>query len=136
MTYLLDVNALLALGVRRHIFHERIIGWLVRFEASDVPRIATCAITELGFVRVLSQARQYGFSVENARGLLGQLKAAQSPRFLFIADDHDVSRLPNWVTSPNQTTDGHLLELARANGAQLGTLDEHIPGAYIIPLSS
>ena len=28
MTYLLDVNALLALGLREHVFHERVAAWV------------------------------------------------------------------------------------------------------------
>ena len=32
-----------------------------------------------------------------------------------------------------QTTDGHLLMLARANGARLVTLDQFIPDAELIP---
>jgi hypothetical protein len=32
-----------------------------------------------------------------------------------------------------QTTDGHLLELARTHQAQLATLDTGIPGALLIP---
>lgn len=136
MMYLLDVNALLALGVRRHVFHDRVLAWIATLRGSGVPRIATCPITELGFVRVLSQARQYGFSVEDARRVLLEIKIAEVPRFVFIADDHDVSRLPSWVHSPSQTTDGHLVALAGANGAQFATLDEHIPGAYVIPRNS
>ena len=136
MTYLLDVNSRLALGVRRHVFHDRVLAWIASLAAAGIPRIATCPITELGFVRVLSQARQYGFSVEEARELLLRLKAIDSPRFVFIPDDHDISRLPPWVKNPNQTTDGHLVELANANGAQLATLDEHINGAYLIPQNS
>ena len=34
----------------------------------------TCSITELGFVRVLAQAPQYGFTVAHARALLLRLK--------------------------------------------------------------
>jgi hypothetical protein len=67
------------------------------------------------------------------RTLLQRLKKANVLPFTFIADDHDVSRLPAWVKYPKQTTDGHLAELARTNGAILATLDEKVPGAYLIP---
>jgi predicted nucleic acid-binding protein len=53
--------------------------------------------------------------------------------FRFIADDHDVSRLPAWVKTGRQTTDGHLAELARAHDSVLATLDERIPSAFVIP---
>jgi predicted nucleic acid-binding protein len=48
-------------------------------------------------------------------------------------DDHDVSRLPHWAKTGRQTTDGHLAELASAHGAVLATMDEKIPGAFVIP---
>jgi predicted nucleic acid-binding protein len=57
--------------------------------------------------------------------------AAHAP-FLFLADDRDASQLPSWVKSPRQITDGHLVALAAAHGAKLATLDEGIPGAYLI----
>jgi len=52
MTYLLDVNAIVALAVLNHEFHQRVARWV----QSSRPQLATCSITEIGFVRVLSQA--------------------------------------------------------------------------------
>jgi len=135
MTYLLDVNSLLALGVLHHEFHERVATWVIRLARKGLPNLATCSITELGFVRVLGQAQQYRFSVLQARELLLQLKANETIRCSFISDGQDISHLPRWVKSPKQTTDGHLAELARANGAQLATLDGKIPGSFLIPQS-
>ena len=129
MTYLLDVNALVALGFVHHEFHDRVARWL---KAQRFPEIATCSITELGFVRVLSQAPLYGFTVGQARSLLLRLKKTDVLSFTFIADSHDIAHLPTWVKSAKQTTDGHLAELANANGAMLATLDSKIPGAYLI----
>ncbi|HTQ59772.1 MAG TPA: PIN domain-containing protein [Candidatus Solibacter sp.] len=133
MRYLLDVNALLALGVLEHEFHGRVAGWVQRLAARGVPELATCSITELGFVRVLGQAQQYGSSVARARELLLELKKSNKMRCTFIADDRDISHLPRWVRTPKQTTDGHLAELARANEGVLATLDRRIPGAFVIP---
>jgi|SRR6478672_8098806 predicted nucleic acid-binding protein len=130
MNYLLDVNALVALGFANHEFHDRVAAWI---GTRPMPTIATCAITELGFIRVLAQATTYGLDVAQARTLLLRLKKADVSRFLFVADDHDTSRLPAWVKAPKQITDGHLVELARANGSALATLDSKIPGAYLIP---
>jgi toxin-antitoxin system PIN domain toxin len=133
MRYLLDVNTLLALVVLEHEFHARVASWLERLGASDVPQLATCSITELGFVRVLGQAQQYGSSVAQAREFLVKVKDTNRMRWTFIPDDHDISRLPRWVRTPKQTTDGHLAELARANEAVLATLDRRIPRAFVIP---
>jgi predicted nucleic acid-binding protein len=133
MTYLLDVNALVALVVLEHEFHERIARWVRFLTSNGIPELATCSITELGFIRVLSQAPQYEFSVTQARTSLLRLKKAIQLKFTFIADDHDVSSLPTWVRTAKQTTDGHLSQLAKAKGAILATLDRGIPGAFLIP---
>lgn len=130
MTYLLDVNALVALGFAHHEFHERVARWL---RAQHFPPLATCSITELGFVRVLAQAPAYGLAVAQAGTLLLRIKQADAPRFTFIADDLDISHLPAWVKTPKQITDGHLAKLAAANGATLATLDSRIPESYLIP---
>jgi len=133
MTYLLDVNALVALGFLQHEFHGRVAGWVHTLAAKGAPELATCSITELGFVRVLAQAPQYGFTVAHARSLLLRLKTSKTLNFAFIPDDHDVSHIPTWVKTAKQTTDGHLAQLAKAKGAVLATLDGRIPGAYLIP---
>ena len=130
MKYLLDVNALVALGFLHHEFHDRVSAWV---KQQGLPELATCSITELGFVRVLSQAPAYGFTVVQARTALLRLKRAKVLPFAFIADAHDISHLPAWVKSPKQTTDGHLAELARVSGTVLATLDEKVPGSYRIP---
>jgi len=129
MTYLLDVNALVALGFANHEFHDRVASWV----RSQQAPLATCSITELGFTRVLAQAPAYGLTIAHARTLLLRMKRTNASRFTFITDDHDISHLPTWVKTFKQTTDGHLVELARENGGVLATLDGRIPGAYLIP---
>jgi len=133
MRYLLDVNTLLALVVLEHEFHTRVASWVQRLGASSVPELATCSITELGFVRVLGQAQQHGSSVAQARELLLKVKNSDRVHWIFIPDDRDISHFPRWVRSPKQTTDGHLAELARANEAVLTKLDRQIPGAFVVP---
>ena len=133
MKYLLDVNSLVALGFLQHEFHEGVASWVHTLASRGVPELATCSITELGFVRVLAQAPQYGFTIAHARTLLLRLKTGNSLKFTFIPDDHDVSHIPAWVKTAKQTTDGHLAQLAKAKNAILATLDERIPGAFLIP---
>jgi predicted nucleic acid-binding protein len=133
MKYLLDVNALVALGFLQHEFHERIARWVRSLASKGTPELITCSITELGFVRVLAQAPQYGFSVAQACTLLLRLKSSDVLRVTLIPDDHDVSHIPSWAKTAKQTTDGHLAQLARAKGAILATLDGRIPGAFLIP---
>jgi predicted nucleic acid-binding protein len=128
--YLLDVNALIALGHLEHAHHERVAHWLRVQQSSP---LLTCSITELGFVRILAQAPGYGFTVAHAQALLRQIKEFPGYSFTLIADGQDASQLPLWVKTSRQTTDGHLVQLANAHGAMLATLDAKIPGAFVIP---
>lgn len=130
MIYLLDVNALVALGFINHECHDRVAAWV---QSQNSLNLASCSITELGFVRVLAQAPAYGFTVIQARTLLLHLKKAPTFALKFIRDEHDVSHLPAWVRAPKQITDGHLSKLAIVNSALLATLDESIPGSYLVP---
>jgi predicted nucleic acid-binding protein len=136
MKYLLDVNALVALGFMDHEFHTRVSSWVHKVASSPEGELATCSITELGFVRVLAQATQYRFTIPQACWLLRRLKTANILKFSFISDDHDVSHIPAWVRTPKQTADGHLVKLAQAKGAILATLDEGISGSFVIPVES
>jgi uncharacterized protein len=129
MIYLLDVNALVSVGFVNHEFHDRVASWV---RTQNSPTLATCSITELGFVRVLVQAPAYGFMILQARTLSMRLKGARIARLTFMPDQHDVSHLPTWVRAAKQITDRHLSKLASANGAVLATLDENIPGSYLI----
>jgi len=133
MTYLLDVNSLIALGVLHHEFHGRVAAWVARLAKKGIPDLATCSITELGFVRVLGRAQPYRFTVVQARQALLLLKTSESIRCAFIPDGNDISHLPIWEKSPKHTTNGHLVELAKANGAHLATLNGKIPGSFVIP---
>lgn len=130
MIFLLDVNALVALGFQFHPFHVRVGLWL---QQTGFPPLATCSITELGFLRVLVQAQPYGISLSQAKLLLHELRTSSQLRFTFITDSQDASQLPGWVSGPKQITDGRLLQLAHENGAVLATLDTRIPGAFLIP---
>ena len=49
--------------------------------------------------------------------LLLRIKKARQPAFTFISDNQDISRLPAWVKTARQTTDGHLA----GAGAPAGT---------------
>ncbi len=134
MKYLLDVNVLIGYGFDEHTFHSRVLSWAESFVDVDGTKFATTPISELGFVRVLSQVPAYGITVEKALLLLAKVKETSPVKFTFIPDDHGVSQLPTWVKAAKHTTDGHLAELARSNGAILATLDENIRDSFLIPV--
>jgi predicted nucleic acid-binding protein len=131
VNFLLDVNALVALGHSGHVHHSRATAW---FRSVKVPtnRVCTCAITELGFVRV---AVQTGLQIDvpSARRALAALKASSAIPFDLLEDALGADKLPAFARAPNKLTDGHLFELAKNHGAQLATLDTGIPGALLLP---
>lgn len=131
MMYLLDVNALLALGVLEHTFHPRTARWINSLSADVL--LATCAITELGFLRVLLQTSRTDSTLVNCQKQLRLLKASTQVHFRFLADDQDGQQMPKWVKWPKQVTDGHLVALANSHRGSLATLDQGIPGSFLIP---
>ena len=133
MIYLLDVSVLLAVCYDEHIHHMRAKSWLNDLKRCE-PRagLLTCAITELGFVRIAAN-RNVGLaeSITTARQ---DLKLLQREWQLdFVIDPLGAAHLPSWVQRPPHVTDGHLLALASACGGRLATLDSGIPGALQIP---
>ena len=132
MRHLLDVNVLLALALAEHDLHHRVVDWLKISARESQFSVATCSITELGFVRILSQPI-YGRDVNEALQLLKKVKTIPDLRFSFMPDEQSALQLPKWVERPSQVTDGHLFQLAASHGGRLATLDEKIPGAFLIP---
>jgi predicted nucleic acid-binding protein len=130
MKHLLDVNALVAFGVIQHLFHQRVVDWIKSQRGSI---FITTSITEIGFVRVVASIPAYGLDVAQAKSLLLRMKANKAQPLTFFTDSNDISLLPPWAKRPAQTTDGHLVQLARNNGAVLATLNQRIPGAFLIP---
>jgi toxin-antitoxin system PIN domain toxin len=128
MTYLLDVNALIAALWVSHQHHVRFRTW-----AQTRPgNFATCALTELGYLRVLNVV--YGVSIPTAKQQVRVLKA--SPTITYWPDaPSPADLLPAWVAKHGQTSDGYLCALARKQGAKLATFDTGIkdPAAFLIP---
>lgn len=130
MKYLLDINFLIAAGHTAHIHHGKAIAWIqsVRNKAA---LFCTCAITELGFVRVSVQSGLQD-DVLAARKALAALKASSPVRFELLADALGANVLPGFAKTPDRLTDGHLSALAEAHGAELVTFDKGIPGALML----
>lgn len=131
MSWLLDVNVLIALAHQGHAEHGRVLRWFASLDSAH-EKLATCAITELGFVRVSVQAG-LECDVPDAVETLKGLKSSSRVRFELLPDALGAERIPAFVLSPKQITDGHLLELAQQHSMPLATLDKGIPGAWLIP---
>ncbi len=113
--WLLDVNVLLGCAWKTHAEHSALLTWLL--QANDW---ATCSIVELGFLRV-SMTAAYKASFVDAQQSLATILAIKAHRFL--ADDVNAGSLPA-LTSYRETTDAHLVTLAKRHGLMLATLDE------------
>jgi len=131
MNWLLDVNALLAMAYERHNDHDRMMRWYASLAPSK-SKLMTCAITEIGFIRVSLQA---GFEndVREAIGTLHGLKQSSRIPFVMITDAIGAEKLPKFVSGPKQVTDGHLVTLASENNLRLATFDKAIPKSFQIP---
>src|SRR5918999_2096705 len=120
---LLDVNALLALAWPNHQFHGAVSA---RLERRPAPRWATCALTQLGFVRLSSNPKivEVRKTPAEAVALLAVLIRDRQHTYLetLPALPHTASVFGH-LLGHQQVTDAYLLGVAEANGAALLTLD-------------
>ena len=120
---LLDVNALIALGWEGHERHREVVTWFRRNGRSGW---ATCALTQAGFVRVLSQpALATGATV--AELALALERNLSHPGHRLVALDFDFTEVltccTGGVVGHRQVTDAYLLTAAIRKGMKLLTLD-------------
>lgn len=126
MRALLDVNVLIALFDADHVDHARARSW---FAAEVVHGWASCAVTENGFVRVVSQPR-YPSPVPTALAIARLTRAARDEHHAFwpcevsLLDEQVFDR--SRIHGPRQVTDAYLLALAVAHGGRLVTFDRAI----------
>ena len=139
MIALPDVNVLIARSDAGHQFHRRVRDWL-REQAAMA--LATCAITENGFLRVYGHPNYPdgpGSPGDAARDL-GVLR--DRPGHRFLPEDFSIlsTEIDLGASAPSQLTDLYLLGLAVKNGGRLATFDAGIdasllpngPSAYLI----
>jgi len=127
---LLDVNVLLALVDPDHIDYE----WAHDWASDGLGRgWATCAVTQNGLVRILSQPQYPNpLTVAAALDVLGA--ATRHPRHTFwpcdvqLADGH---LRPDRLLGSRQVTDAYLLALAVTHRGTLVTLDRRIDPATV-----
>lgn len=132
MKYLLDVNILVAWGWADHAEHDRVARWIHRVGKNGKDVLMTSAIPQLGFVRVSVQRTGGQVSPEAAGRVLSGMLHSLGTAHVFVADDRESFQWAEWCRTASRTTDAHLQSLARANGAELATLDQGIPGAFMV----
>lgn len=127
MTYLLDINVLIALIDASHVQHVTAKSW---FSSVGQSSWATCPLTENGVLRIVGNPRY-----PNSPGspllvapLLRALRAMSG--HTFWPDDLSLVASPhvhqNRLYRSHSITDTYLLALARANDGKLASFDRHL----------
>lgn len=127
MRALLDVSVLIPWVDREHAQHQRVARWL---NGELEHGWASCAVTQNGMVRILSQPTYSNpISTSHALRLLAEATGSSHHEFwdswvqVCDASRIDFAR----VLGPAQVTDVYLLALATSREARLVTLDRSIP---------
>jgi uncharacterized protein len=127
VTYLLDVNVLIALLDPAHVQHDTAHDW---FATHGQAAWATCPLTENGVLRIVGHARYPNTpgSPAAVAPLVAQLR--QRSGHVFWPDDLSLAD-PAWIDasrllSAGQVTDSYLLALAVAHGGQLASFDRRL----------
>lgn len=124
---LLDINVLIALLDSDHADHRRAHEWM---DGAVSDGWASCAITQNGFVRIVSQPA-YPSPVTPYQAVQ-RLERATNTRYhefwscsVSILDDEIIDRTK--LLGPRQVTDAYLVALAVANGGRFATFDRSVP---------
>ena len=121
MSYLLDINVLIAAIWLDHSQNARAVSWL------DGKAVVVCPVAELGFLRISTNKKAVNAPMADARKLLQifltERKAAR------ISDD--LPALDSKPTTSDEVTDHYLADLAAKHGLKLATLDEGITHAAV-----
>jgi toxin-antitoxin system PIN domain toxin len=130
MTYLLDVNVLIALSDTTHLHHKIAQNWFHSFPSISW---ATCPITENGFVRIISQKHRDKThqTAQNVREILKNF--CSQPGHQFWSDSlsiREVASIPE-ISGPKAITDLYLLALAVKNEGKFASLDSRIDPTLI-----
>ncbi len=132
MTFLLDVNVLIALIDPGHVAHDDAHGW---FEVAGHAAWATCPITENGVLRIVGNPKYPNSPGSPAvvAQIVAKLRALHGHSFwpddvsLSGSGDIDAAKI---LTSA-QVTDTYLLALAKAHGGQLASFDRKLSAAAV-----
>jgi len=130
MTYLADVNVLVALAVIGHTHHATAAEW---FKDSKDDEVAVCRVTQAGFLRLLTNQRVMGENVVRpARAWEVYDALLEVSRIGFVSEPAGLeafwraaARQPH--TGPNFWTGAYLAAFAAAAGLDVVTFDRGFP---------
>jgi hypothetical protein len=122
---LLDTNVLLALAWPNHQHHAQAHAW---FAAHSRKAWATCAFTQVGFIRLSSNPAYTSNAVspQDAASLLKQWTRSRAHRF-WASPAADEPGIYLRAIGHQQVNDAWLVEAARRNAGWLVTLDTRLP---------
>ena len=127
MTYLLDVNLLIALSWPAHEKHARAQAWFGQHASEGW---ATCPFTQAAFVRILSNPAFSADAVAPREATKLLSANVKHPHHKFWADDvafvDAVEPFTRSLVGHQQVTDAYLLGLAIHKKGALATMDQSI----------
>lgn|GEM_PF-59440 len=122
--WLLDANLLIALTHAAHVHHSEAHAW---FGAVPKRHWATCALTQLAFIRLTSNPRVVGTTIAPAQAMQALGSMAAQPQHVYWGDSPEPLGLGSLASAAlvghRQVTDAYLLGLAAQRGECLATLD-------------
>jgi uncharacterized protein len=127
VTGLLDVNVLIALLWPAHEAHQKAQRW---FEQHARQGWATCAITQAGFIRIVSNPSFSSRSVSPQDAALVLSGSLAHPAHIFWEEDLEVpsalAQFGRRLIGHQQVTDAYLLAFAVHKKGKLVTLDSSL----------
>jgi uncharacterized protein len=122
--YLLDVNALIALGDRDHVHHQLVLRW---FQTPDLDW-GVCAFTEAGFLRISTNPRLGSHTAKGAAAVLADLAARPGYRYWPTTTSWITLTTPfrDRIFGHQQINDALLLGLAVKENGVLVTMDKAV----------
>jgi uncharacterized protein len=113
MKYLLDVNVLIASVWTDHVHHAVADAW------TKGKTLATCPLSELGFLRISTHPKGLGAPMGDARKLLEDFISKHGVEFM----PADLPALESKASGSDEVTDRYLADLAWVKGLKLATFD-------------
>ena len=127
MTFLLDINVLIALIDPVHVGHDVAHVW---FEKEGRKSWATCPLTENGVIRIVGHPRYAGGPGSPAEVAAIVEKMRSIPGHVFWPDDISLIGAAHievgQILTSAQVTDSYLLALAVAHDGGLATFDRRL----------
>ena len=116
----------MALGWPNHQFHRAVVA---RLERSPAPAWATCALTQLGFVRLSSNPAVVDLRKTPGQALDLLAELVRDGRHAYLEPLPPLPRVESHfrrLLGHQQVTDAYLVALAKTAGATLLTLDRRV----------